>query len=80
MSATIRRGPLSLQTPCFIPQRQLYPVPHPQLVVDHAQIVLHHVFGGSDRYGDLFVLQASGNQGDNSLLSVGWPAGSVEVD
>jgi len=55
--------------PRLIPQRQFHPVPQSQLVVNHAQIIFHHVLRGPDFVGDFTVLQALGNELDDSLLA-----------
>ena len=63
-----------LVPPRFIPQRQLDAVPQSKLVVDQAQIILHHVLGGPQRIGDLPVLAALGYALNDELLAFAGPA------
>ena len=48
---------------------KFHPVPESEFVVDHSQIILHHMFGGSDSFGDFLVLQAFGNELDDSVFT-----------
>ena len=47
-------------------QRQLKPVGNSDLVVHVAQVVLDHLFRGSELGGDFFILIALHDQGDNA--------------
>ena len=42
--------------PRLIPESELYSIPKAEFVVDDAQVILNHVFGGSDCLRDLFIL------------------------
>src|SRR5438477_5657850 len=55
-----------------MPEGKLYSVPEPELVIDDSQIILHDVFGGSDGLGYFFVLQAFGNEVDDSVFTFTW--------
>src|SRR5579864_1707573 len=66
-----------LSPPRLIPQRKLHPVPQPQFVVDDSQIILDYVLRRPDRVGYLFVLQALGNQLDDSLFAFTRDSGSI---
>ena len=63
-------------TASLIPERQLDPVPQPQLVVDQAQVVLHHVFGGAERIRNFSVFAAFGYALNDVVFSF---AGNAEV-
>ena len=52
----------------LIPQRQLYAVPEPQLVVDGPEIVFDDVFAGADFIGDLFVLETLSDEFDDPMF------------
>jgi hypothetical protein len=71
-AATGRVPALGLQfgfvLPRLIPQRQLHPIPQPQLVIDHAQIIFHHVFGGADGVSHVAIFQTLGDKLDDSVL------------
>jgi hypothetical protein len=55
-----------------MPEGKLYSVPEPELVIDDSQIILHDVFGRSDGLGYFFVLQAFGNEFDDSVFTFTW--------
>ncbi len=55
--------------PRDIPKRQFDAVPHAQLVIDQAQVVLHHVLCGPERIGDFPVLAALGDELNDELLT-----------
>ena len=55
--------------PRLVPQREFHPVPQAQFVVDDAQVVLYDVFGRPDGIGHFSVLQAFGNELDDSLFT-----------
>jgi len=58
--------------PRFVPKRKLNPIPEPKLVIDHPQVILNDMLGGSDRFRDLFVLQALGNELDDPVFTFTW--------
>jgi hypothetical protein len=61
----------------LIPQRKLHAVPQAKLVVDHAQIILYHMFRGTNGIGHVAVLQALGDKLDDSVLALVGSAGSI---
>jgi hypothetical protein len=63
--------------PRLIPQGQFHPVPQSQFVVNHAQIILNHVLRGPDFTSDFTVLQALGNELDDSLLAFTGDTGPI---
>ena len=56
----------------FVPEGEFNPIPEPKLIVDSAKIILHDVFGRSDGLGYFFVLQAFGNEFDDSVFTFTW--------
>ena len=73
-----REGFLGLEglfvPPCLVPQGQFDTVPKAEFVVDHAEIVLHHVFGSTKRAGDFAVLTAFRYALNDVLFTLVWPA------
>jgi hypothetical protein len=55
-----------------IPQGQLNAVPQSKLVVDQAQVVLHHVLGGAKIVRDFLVLAALGYAPDDEVFALAW--------
>src|SRR5579864_545602 len=55
-----------------MPEGKFYPVPEAELVIDGSQIILHDVFTRSDDLGYFFVLQAFGNELDDSVFTFTW--------
>jgi hypothetical protein len=53
----------------LIPQGKFYAVPESELVINHAEIILDHVFGGADSMGYLVVLQALGDKLDDAVFA-----------
>jgi hypothetical protein len=48
----------------FIPESEFDPVPHPELVVDNAQVVLDYALADTDGFCDFTVFQSLGNKLD----------------
>lgn len=60
----------SRSSPRLVPESEFYPIPKAELIVDDAQVILNHVFGGSDCLRDLLVFQAFGNELDDTVLTL----------
>src|ERR1700720_47104 len=65
--------------PAHVPERQLNPVPQPELVVDDAEMILHHVFSCADDFGHFVVLEASRDQFDHFPLARAGCARPIET-
>src|SRR5580704_18365356 len=63
----------------LIPQGKLYAVPQSELVVDNAQIILHHVFRSANFVGHVTVFQALGDKLDDSIFTLVGGTGSITV-
>jgi hypothetical protein len=63
----------------FIPQGEFDPVPKSELVIDHAEIILHHVFRGADGVRYLVVLQSLGYKLDDAVFALTGCTGSIAV-
>src|SRR5258708_7365059 len=64
LSCQHRRTP-----PRLIPEGEFDTIPKSKFVVDHAQVVLHDMLGRTDGFRDFAVLQAFGNELDDSLFT-----------
>jgi hypothetical protein len=53
----------------LIPQGKFHAVPESELVVDHAEIILHHVLRGADGMRYFVVLQALGYELDDAVFA-----------
>lgn len=56
--------------PRLVPKRQFHPVPEPELVVDHPEVVLYDMLRGADHICDFLVLQARSNERDDSVFTL----------
>ena len=63
----------------LIPQGKFDPVPKSELVIDHTEIILHHVFRGADGVRYLVVLQALGYKLDDAVFALTGRTGSITV-
>lgn len=45
----------------FIPKREFDSIPEPKFVIDHAEMVFHHMLGGADDVGNFAVFEALGD-------------------
>jgi len=63
----------------LIPQGKFHTVPESKLVVDHSQIIFHHVFRCADGMGYVAVLQALGDKLDDAVFALAWGTGSITL-
>ena len=64
-------------SPRFIPQGEFDPVPKPELVVNHPQIIFNDMFRRPDVIRNFFVLKAFGNKLDDSVFTFIWDTVSI---
>jgi len=63
--------------PRLIPQREFDAIPKSKFVVDHPQVILHDMLGRPDGFGYFAVLQAFGNELDDSVFTFTRDTGPV---
>ena len=61
----------------FIPEREFNAIPEPEFVINHTQVILYDMFRGSDGVSYFFVLQAFGNELDDSVFTFIWDTGAI---
>jgi len=64
---------------CLVPESEFDPVPKPKFVEDDAKIVLHDILRRTDDLGHFAILESTGDQFDDLLLTGTKEAGSVEI-
>jgi len=63
----------------LVPERKFYPVPHPEFVVDHAQMVFDHVLCRTNDFGYLAVLKTLRDEFNDLPLAWAGDSGSIET-
>jgi hypothetical protein len=56
----------------LVPESELDAVPQSELVVDDAEVVLDDMLACPNLLRDVSVLETGGDEGNDSLLAIGW--------